>query len=180
METPRAVPELRQLRAFVAVAEELNFTRAAERLHLGQQAVSKSVRGLERELGVDLLERTTHDVRLTQAGTASSRQAGRADRYRRSLRQGAERRPRGRGHRPRRALACRRSGRPRDVNRAIRDGSPRVAVSFHEVRPAEIAPRLRDRTLDLVIARTAAPSRAVQRTTCGRRPPSCSSRPAIG
>ena len=38
------MPDLRQLRVFVAVAEELNFTRAAEQLHLGQQAVSKSVR----------------------------------------------------------------------------------------------------------------------------------------
>ena len=62
------MPELRQLRAFVAVAQELNFTRAAERLHLGQQAVSKSVRQLERELGVTLLERTTREVRLTAAG----------------------------------------------------------------------------------------------------------------
>jgi DNA-binding transcriptional LysR family regulator len=64
------MPELRQLRAFVAVAQELNFTRAAERLHLGQQAVSKSVRQLERELGVTLLERTTREVRLTPAGAA--------------------------------------------------------------------------------------------------------------
>ncbi len=62
------MPELRQLRAFVAVAEELNFTRAAERLHLGQQAVSKTVQQLEGELGVALLERTTHEVSLTPAG----------------------------------------------------------------------------------------------------------------
>src|ERR1044072_4185323 len=62
------MPELRQLRTFVAVAEERNFTRAAERLHLGQQAVSKSVAQLERELGVTLLERTTREVRVTAAG----------------------------------------------------------------------------------------------------------------
>jgi DNA-binding transcriptional LysR family regulator len=165
METPRAVPELRQLRAFVAVAEELNFTRAAERLHLGQQAVSKSVRGLERELGVDLLERTTHDVRLTQAGTvlleagrdaliATDAAFGKAQ----SVGRGVEGTVRV-GLSPAVGPAVREA-----VNRAIRDGSPRVAVSFHEVRPAEIAPRLRDRTLDLVIARTAAPARAVQRT----------------
>jgi DNA-binding transcriptional LysR family regulator len=64
------VSELRQLRTFVAVAEQLNVTRAAERLHMGQQAVSKSVRALEREFGVELLERTTREVRLTDAGAA--------------------------------------------------------------------------------------------------------------
>src|ERR671916_195495 len=57
------MPELRQLRVFVAVAEELSFTRAAERLFLGQQAVSKSVRRLEEELGVELLERTLREGR---------------------------------------------------------------------------------------------------------------------
>ena len=55
---------------FVAVAEELSFTRAAERLFVGQQAVSKTVRRLERELAVGPVERTTHDVRLTAAGVA--------------------------------------------------------------------------------------------------------------
>ncbi|MGH3981026.1 MAG: LysR family transcriptional regulator [Pseudonocardiaceae bacterium] len=64
-----AVPELRQLRAFVAVATELSFTRAAEQLHVGQQAVSKTVRQLERELGVELLERSPHKVRLTRGPT---------------------------------------------------------------------------------------------------------------
>ena len=67
---PVRMPDLRQLRTFVAVAEELNFTRAAARLHLAQQAVSKAVRQLERELGVELLERTTREVRLTAAGAA--------------------------------------------------------------------------------------------------------------
>ena len=62
------MPELRHLRVFVAVAQTRNFTRAAERLHLAQQAVSKSVSQLERELGVSLIERTTREVRLTDAG----------------------------------------------------------------------------------------------------------------
>src|SRR5918998_2390940 len=57
-----SVPDLRQLRAFVAVAEELNFTRAAERLVLGQAAVSRTVAALERDLGAQLLERTSHAV----------------------------------------------------------------------------------------------------------------------
>ena len=60
--------ELRQLEAFVAVATELHFGRAAERLHLGQPTVSELVRRLEREVGVQLLDRTTRRVRLTPAG----------------------------------------------------------------------------------------------------------------
>src|SRR5919198_1087291 len=60
--------ELRQLRYFAAVAGHGNFTRAAEELHLAQSALSQQVRRLERELGVELLLRTTRRVELTEAG----------------------------------------------------------------------------------------------------------------
>ncbi len=60
--------ELRHLEHFLAVAEERNFTRAAARVHLVQSALSVSVRALERELGTPLFERTTREVRLTDAG----------------------------------------------------------------------------------------------------------------
>ncbi|MGI5273279.1 LysR family transcriptional regulator [Nonomuraea sp. CA-218870] len=63
--------ELRQLEYFVAVAEERNFTRAAERVHISQSGVSAQIRQLERELGADLFDRQSRTVTLTVAGKAA-------------------------------------------------------------------------------------------------------------
>ncbi len=70
--------ELRHLAYFVAVAEELHFARAATRLKVAEPALSRQIRQIERELNVQLLERTTRSVRLTSAGSAFLEEARRA------------------------------------------------------------------------------------------------------
>src|SRR5947209_562611 len=60
--------DTRQLEYFVAVADERNFTRAADRVHAAQSTVSAGIRSLERELGVDLFDRDPHGVQLTPLG----------------------------------------------------------------------------------------------------------------
>jgi DNA-binding transcriptional LysR family regulator len=62
--------ELRHLRYFVAVADTLNFTRAAEKLHLAQPSLTRQIQNLEDEIGVRLLNRTKKHVALTEEGTA--------------------------------------------------------------------------------------------------------------
>ncbi len=70
--------DLRQLRYLVTLSEELHFRRAAEREHIAQSAFSRQIQRLERELGVRLLDRSTRQVALTQAGQAVVEEARRA------------------------------------------------------------------------------------------------------
>ncbi|MGA5301134.1 LysR family transcriptional regulator [Nucisporomicrobium flavum] len=63
--------DLRQLEYFVAVAEEANFTKAAERVHITQSGVSAQIRQFEREVGAELFDRSSRIVRLTDAGVAA-------------------------------------------------------------------------------------------------------------
>ena len=121
--------ELRHLEHFVAVAEERNFTRAARRLHLVQSALSVSIRSLERELGARLFERTTREVRLTDAGRVLLPEARRTLDAAASAAGGGLRRP----GRPARHAAARHDAGDQRGRRRLADRTvpPRAAACGH-------------------------------------------------
>lgn len=147
-----SAPELRRLRIFLAVAEQLSFTAAARSLKLKQQSVSKAVVDLERELGVDLLWRTTREVRLTEAGRLLAERA--RDLLRLAENTYADVRAAGQGRSGRVRVGFNHEIGARDLNAAIRalhgavDGS---WITVADVRQSELRSSLLMRNVDVAL-----------------------------
>lgn len=148
--------ELRQLEYFIAVAEEANFTRAAERVHISQSGVSAQIRQLEHELGAPLLDRSGRSASLTPAGVAALRHARAALASAAALRQAVDEVNgliRGRlvvGM----VTAC--TVTPLfDALSAFRRDHPGVEITLHEDTSDRLVERVRDGTLDLALIGTA-------------------------
>jgi DNA-binding transcriptional LysR family regulator len=142
--------ELRHLRYFKAVADELNFTRAASRLRVAQSAVSSQIQDLENELGVVLLERSRRRVTLTAAGEAFVQAS---ERILQSV-EDASRQARRIGHGEYGTLAVGFIGSqshewmPRVLKR-FRAKYPEVEVTLMEIHPSQQLEALLARTLDV-------------------------------
>jgi DNA-binding transcriptional LysR family regulator len=151
--------ELRHLRYFVAVAEELHFGRAAARLHIAQPPLSRQIRDLERDVGTPLFERGARGVTLTVAGRAFLPEArltiAQAERAQRA----AQRAARGEAGRLRVGFvdAATHSGILPDVLAFFRMHLPSIGLTLHEMDALQQADALRDERIDLAIVLSPAP-----------------------
>src|SRR4051812_23178875 len=144
--------ELRHLRYFIAVAEELHFRRAAERLHVAQPAISEQIRKLEQELGVLLFNRTQRRVALTPAGVALLEEARQVLRHADLAQQAARTAAQRATTRLRVGYAT--GALPASVPYALRNlsaSTPTVRFDFQTGLAIRQIERLRNRELDAVI-----------------------------
>jgi len=163
--------ELRHLRYFVAVAEELHFGRAAERLHMAQPPLSQQVRRLEELIGTALFDRTSRRVALTEAGTAF------LERSRRILDQVSadvdEAARIGRGQQGRLDIGFITSAIPLGITERIhacRSLYPAVQVQLHEGYTSLILDRLLAREIDMGVVRDSEPDPALTTTALATEP----------
>jgi DNA-binding transcriptional LysR family regulator len=142
--------ELRHLRYFVAVAEELHFRRAAERLHMSQPPLSLQIRALEQELGVTLLRRDRRGVALTDAGRAFLPEARAVLRSAEHAALTAQRVASGeQGALSVGFVGSTMYGRVPQLLRRFREERPDVQIRLRELRPAEQMEGLRTRDIDI-------------------------------
>jgi DNA-binding transcriptional LysR family regulator len=147
--------ELRQLRYFIAVAEELHFTRAAERLHIGQPPLSHAIQVLEADLGAQLFERSKRWVRLTEAGTLFLRDARRILALAEQATETARRAERGEAGELRIGFTFSTPLTPlfATVINRYRSRYPNVTLTLHEMATLRQTEALTQRTLDLGFVR---------------------------
>jgi len=146
--------ELRHLRYFVAVAEELHFGRAAQKLGMAQPPLSQQIRRLEQELGVLLLQRTKRRVQLTEAGRAFLEEARKTLSQVERAAEAAQRA--GRGEVGRLTIgflgAATYSLLP-SILIAFRHRYPDVEVELHELKTSELIAALRERRIQVGFVR---------------------------
>jgi DNA-binding transcriptional LysR family regulator len=160
--------ELRHLRYFVAVAEELHFRRAAERLHVAQPAVSQQVRKLEVELGVRLFDRSQRDVALTNAGAALLPEAYRVLRQAETARaaaRGASDRP---GLRVGYVPTALRASIPRTLRRLVA-AMPNLQTTIEPGSGLELVDAVRAGELDAAVVSLPVPAADVRVTPLGEQ-----------
>jgi DNA-binding transcriptional LysR family regulator len=163
--------DLNKLEHLIAVAEEGSITRAAARQHLSQQALSTSIRVLEREVGVPLLERTATGVSLLPAGTALVEDARVLRGAARSALQRARRI--GRGEKEMLRLGHTPAVTGEEVIALLRQVGavhPRLATDVNQRYPAELTEALLAGDLDIGLCRALTPAHGLARTTLGHQP----------
>lgn len=147
--------ELRHLRYFLAVAEELNFTRAARRLNISQPPLTQQIRALEAELGVALVDRSTYRIALTDAGRVFAAEAARILGEVQSAARIARSAARGVTGRVRVGFTVSASFNPLVTSalRGFRAAYPEVEVSLEEHPSTELAMELREGRIDVGFVR---------------------------
>jgi DNA-binding transcriptional LysR family regulator len=164
--------ELRHLRYFVAVAEELHFRRAAERLHVAQPAVSEQIRKLEEELGVRLFDRTQRSVSLTDSGSAMLEEARRVLHHA-DVAQAAARNARDRAT-MRLRIGYPPDSLPRRVSRGMQmmvASTPGVEVSLETGSTLRLIADVRAQRLDAAVVGLPAPTNGLRAVSVGNERP---------
>jgi DNA-binding transcriptional LysR family regulator len=163
--------DVREARYFIAVAEELHFGRAAERLHMSQPPLSQAIKALEHRLGTSLLHRTTREVSLTTAGAvlldACRALVGASEAADAAVRQAADGQA---GELRIGAVTSAFSDPLPRVLELFQAAHPRVDVRVREVDTHVAVQSLRRREIDVALARQLATPPGCERVTLRREP----------